>query len=136
MGAGDYVIRVGDDSRRTVPAAVLRLDREVVTRYVNILVVCDRELDLLKLPEAGVPTEGLGMPEGGAPDEMGILKLESSDAFVVKDDRLTEAPVIRTYIPEGKNYSSYIEDEGGGDSAYQTQKIWQDFKYEYASMFF
>ena len=43
MEAGDYVIRVGNSSRNTTPAAVLNLDEEAVTEQLKNNMSIDRD---------------------------------------------------------------------------------------------
>lgn len=51
MEAGDYIIRVGNHSRNTTAAAVLRLDAEAIVRQVRNEVCPDRAFDILQAPE-------------------------------------------------------------------------------------
>ena len=50
LEAGDYRLSVGTDSRHTLPAAVLRLDRTVVTEKVKNLFPPDRPVEELHAP--------------------------------------------------------------------------------------
>ncbi|MCI1641890.1 MAG: glycoside hydrolase family 3 C-terminal domain-containing protein [Actinomyces sp.] len=47
---GDYIVRVGEHSRSTVPAAILRVDDEATVRTVTPVLQPDRELATLSAP--------------------------------------------------------------------------------------
>ena len=46
--AGDYVVRYGEDSRRTKPAAILRAVDDKVTQICESICACDEEFDELR----------------------------------------------------------------------------------------
>lgn len=51
LEAGDYVIRVGNSSRNTVPAAVLKLDEEVVTEKLRHVCELKNHFTSIPVPE-------------------------------------------------------------------------------------
>lgn len=98
MEAGDYLVRVGKNSRDTEVEAVLRLSGEVVTQQVSNLVACDRELDIIKAPVITYEYDSLRTP----------VILLAADSFHTEDLRPKTADKTVTYVPEGSDYTSYI----------------------------
>lgn len=54
MESGDYLFRIGTDSRHTRVAYVVRVEGEAVLRQVRNKVVPDRDIEVLKAPERSV----------------------------------------------------------------------------------
>ena len=89
MGKGDYIIRVGSDSRNTSVAAVLRLDGQAVVRTVSNKMQPDRELQTLVPPTRGL--EDVQAP---------VLQLDARDCVTVDGACKIERKTT-TYIPQG-----------------------------------
>lgn len=85
---GDYRIRVGNHSRDTRVAAILRLDRRTVTRVCSSLLHPDHPLDLTPYP---IPRED--------PSSAPVIELRGAD-FVPTAPVLPAHTVIN-YYPEG-----------------------------------
>ena len=94
MEKGDYVIRIGSDSRHTTAAAVLRLDGEAVLRTVHNQIRPDRELQLLQPPTR--KSENIQAP---------VVKLKAGDCITINGANKIERKTT-TYISEGTQYSA------------------------------
>lgn len=98
MEPGSYIIRVGCDSRDTTVAAVIELDAEAVTRAVTDVLHQDKTMETRK------PAPIVGLDADGAQ----VIRLKSAECVTV--DNVSRVPkVITTYIPEGKTYTPYVE---------------------------
>ncbi len=94
---GEYLLRVGKNSRETQVAAVLHLDGEVITQQLSHQVACDRELDIIKAPAIVYePTE--------AP-ELWLL----AETFETEDLSIKSNGTTVTYVAEGKDYEPYVD---------------------------
>jgi len=92
MEKGDYLIRVGEHSRETGVAAVIRLDRDAVLRRVSNKMNPDRPLSVLQgLP---LPPENTDAP---------VLMLLADKCHTVDGASRIEHK-ITTFIPEGTSY--------------------------------
>lgn len=92
MEAGDYLVRVGKNSRDTNVAAVLRLDGEVITQQLSRQVACDKELELIKAP--AITYEVYEAP---------VVALCAAD-FTTEDLRVAAEAKTVTYVAEGNLY--------------------------------
>ncbi len=93
MEPGDYLIRVGKDSRHTQIAAVLRLDGEAVLTQLSSQLKPDHELKIRKYP---VPV----CVETGAP----VINLTAAE-YVMHDEASKIERRITTYKAEGTAYA-------------------------------
>ena len=100
LGAGDYILRVGNHSRNTTAAAVLELPEEVITRQLRNCCGPDHDLNVLKalVPEA----EAL-------PEDVRKLTLEPA-AFVTETVDYTP-PVFEETEEERAILDSLSEEE-------------------------
>lgn len=98
MESGEYILRVGSDSRNTVAAAVIDLDAEVVTRKVTDVLKQDRPIQVKRpAPIVSLDTEN-------------ALRINLKASECVTVDNVSQIPkTITTYIPEGKTYVPYVE---------------------------
>ncbi len=96
MEPGNYLLRVGEHSRKTAVAATVTLDGEAVVRKVT---------DCLALDE---PLEELHAPAREAEAPQGVrLSLSASDC--VTADNVSRMPkTVTTYVPEGSAYTSAV----------------------------
>lgn len=104
MESGDYIVRVGRDSRSTVPAAVLRLDRPAVVEQCRNAFARDNEFEELKLGD------GRTLPPVN--DRVPVILLSSSDcetmthAYMEEDRQLLSTDkdwkVTLTDVREGR----------------------------------
>lgn len=93
MESGDYVIRVGNHSRATNVAAVIRLVREAVTRQVSNQLAPEKPLERIVPPVRTAETVD-------AP----VIELSADDCMTV--DNVSRIPKeIVTYVPEGSAYA-------------------------------
>ena len=90
MEAGDYIVRVGNHSRNTVPAAVLRLDAEAVVRQVRNEVCADRDFDVLVAPVR--TAEVYDVP---------VIDLHNEDCVTI-DGECKIPRITNVYVSEGK----------------------------------
>ena len=94
---GTYLIRVGNSSRATVIAAQLKLEQDVITELVSHNAACPRKIDLIQAPL-------IAYEETEAP----IISIQASMLETV-DHRNVGAKEIVTYVPEGVEYTPYVE---------------------------
>lgn len=93
MEPGDYLIRVGNHSRATSVAAVIRLDGEAVTRQVSNQLVPEKPLERIVPPVWNRET-------ANAP----VIRLIAADCVSI--DNVSRIPgETVTYIPEGSGYT-------------------------------
>lgn len=93
MEPGDYLIRIGSSSRATTVAAVIRLDREAVTRQVSNHLSWERPL------QRSVPP--VKAPES---HDAPVLQLSGADCTTVDNISRISRETI-TYIPESSRYT-------------------------------
>lgn len=89
MEAGDYIIRVGNHSRNTEPAAVLRLDSEALVRQVRNEVCPDREIEVLIPPIRKTETVNAT-----------VIDMHSAECVTI-DGACKIACVTNVYVAEG-----------------------------------
>lgn len=97
MEPGDYMLRLGEHSRKTEIAAVVTLDHEVITRTVTDILRADHPLEVKK-------------PSPYAKETIPASALKASlsaDDSVPTDNRSKMEKRIVTYIPQGKTYTPY-----------------------------
>lgn len=99
MEAGDYLIRVGSDSRHTGIAAVVRLDADAVVKQVANELAPDHELDVLTPPAR--PKE--------LADAM-VLELWAKDCVTV-ENACTIPRTVVTWAPEGRELPEFVKGE-------------------------
>jgi len=98
MEAGDYVIRVGSSSRDTVPAAVIELDRTLITQQLANQMSPDREG---KTPGGGT---GRGDPPYGMRFETTVEK--NTEKYQLRRD------AFREIAAEGSSYQEQADTSG------------------------
>ncbi len=98
MEAGNYIIRVGNSSVYTTAVATLTLDETVMTKKVNDVLHPEDDIDEIK-PETFVNHKAEGV----------ILHLKAKDC-VTEDVRNDMDDYLITYIPEGKDYHSLVNE--------------------------
>ena len=92
---GTYVIRVGNSSRNTVPAAVLTLDDTVVTEQLSNQMVQDQDIDTLKKP-ANASAE---------PDSAPItIALNAADFVTVNNASPYDDEAVVSYVTADSDY--------------------------------
>ncbi len=96
MEKGDYVIRIGNQSRKTRVAATLHLNEDVVTKKVNDILKEDVRIST-PVPPAYPKEEETGI----------VLQLDGKD-HIAEDVRCEPEKEIETWIPEGKSYTSLV----------------------------
>lgn len=94
---GQYLVRVGRNSRETEVAAVLELDGEVVTEKLSRKAACQKELNLFIAP--AVIYEKTDAP---------VITLNAKD-FQTVDHSDVGSEYTVTYVPEGKEYTPYVK---------------------------
>jgi len=99
MEKGDYVFRVGDNSRSTKLAAKVVLDRLTVIKKVAKVIEPDRKLEFLVPPSRQEEDTGYIMVASLSADDY-----NSENKMVALKKEMT------TYVQEGSNYNSYIND--------------------------
>lgn len=93
MEPGDYLIRVGNHSRATKVAAVIRLDAEAVTRQVSNQLTPEKTLETVMVPVRA--EEAVDAP---------VINLTAADCNTVDNvSRIPKETV--TYIPDGSTYT-------------------------------
>ena len=98
MEPGDYLLRVGEHSRKTAVAATITLDAEAVVRTVTDILAIDRPIDELRAPARS--TEA---PQGIC------LTLRGADCVTV--DNVSRIPkAVTTLVPEGAVYFPAVND--------------------------
>lgn len=96
MEAGNYLLRVGENSRSTTVVATIILDAEAVTRKVTNVLAVDQSL------------EELSVTNGSVQEAQGIL-LNLSAADCVTMDNVSKAPrIVTTLVPEREEYVSSV----------------------------
>lgn len=98
MEPGDYLLRLGEHSRKTTVAATVTLDAETVVRTVTDILAVDQ------------PIEELHAPQRTAEEPQGILlTLHGADCQAV--DNVSRIPkTVTTYVPEGAVYFPAVND--------------------------
>lgn len=98
MEEGDYLIRVGENSRSTAVAATLTLNGEAVPRRVSNILRPDAEL------HPPVPPKRVSeLPAG--------IRLQLLGSQCPTTDNTSKIPAqVTTYLPEGQTYTPYIEE--------------------------
>lgn len=94
MEEGDYLIRVGSDSKDTIVGAILRLDKEAVIRKVNNEMALDHELQLITPPVRKVEIV-----------EAPVVELKASDCAAIEGACKIEHKTT-TYVAEGTSYEA------------------------------
>lgn len=98
MEAGNYLLRLGEHSRKTTVAATLTLDGEAVVRRVTNILAVDQPLEELRAPARD--------PE--APQGI-LLSLHAGDCVAV--DNVSRIPKnVTTLVPEGAVYFPAVND--------------------------
>ena len=91
--SGNYLIRVGNHSRNTIVASIIRLDGEAITRQVSNQIVPEKPLEVVPAPDYTFETTD-------AP----VVMLSAADCVTVDNvSRIPKETV--TYISEGANYA-------------------------------
>ena len=93
MEPGDYLLRVGNSSRKTAVAAIIRLDREAVTRQVSNHLTWETPLECI-IPPAR-KAESCNAP---------VLLLSAADCVTTENASSIPKETI-TYIPENSPYA-------------------------------
>ncbi|MDR1600198.1 MAG: glycoside hydrolase family 3 C-terminal domain-containing protein [Oscillospiraceae bacterium] len=114
LEAGDYILRVGNSSRSTQAAAVIRLDAEAVTEQLSALVKPDKEIETLSNAGAAPFTYD------GEADQIAAAPVVSVAAAGIKT-----ANNASLYIEE--NVTAYVSDTT------QTEYLAQNLPYKLGS---
>ncbi len=122
MGAGDYVIRIGNSSRNTTPAAVISLAASVITEQLTNRMPIDEDIDLLSRADSeGTIGEDVSVSDAKAIalDASQIETVTSvysdgkyfdTEAGMTVDDGKAEVPV---YVTAGVTETQYLRGEDG-----------------------
>lgn len=98
MEPGNYLLRMGEHSRKTTVAATITLDEEAMVRTVTDILTVDQ------------PVEELHAPARTAEAAQGIL-LTLCGADCVTVDNVSKIPqTVTTYVPEGAVYFPAVND--------------------------
>lgn len=98
MELGDYLLRLGEHSRKTTVAATVTLDTEAVVRTVTDILATDQPLE-----ELHAPARTAEAPQGI------LLTLRGADCVTV--DNVSKIPkTVTTYVPEGAVYFPTVND--------------------------
>ena len=98
MEPGDYLLRLGEHSRKTTAAATISLDGEAVVRKVSDILAADQPLEELHAPQRTAEA-----PQGI------LLTLRGADCATV--DNVSRIPkTVTTYVPEGAVYFPAVND--------------------------
>jgi beta-glucosidase len=98
MEKGDYLIRVGNDSKDTTVSAIIRLDYEATVRKVKNELSPDRKLQILRPPSR--KTESINAP---------VVELKAAEC-ITKDGANLIPRKTMTYVPEGTYYKKPTTD--------------------------
>lgn len=111
MEVGDYLLRVGEHSRKTTVATTVTLDEEVVVRKVSDILAVDQPLEELHAP--GWTVEA---PQGI------LLTLRGADC--VTEDNISRMPkIVTTLVPEGSVYFPAVNDNSYKSPDYCPEEI-------------
>lgn len=99
MEHGDYIFRIGENSRDTSCAAKLTLDKLTILKTVADILDPEIELDFIETPERKKESADIDL----------IAGLSMDDYQSAKKDVKLEKTVV-TYIPEGQQYKSTINE--------------------------
>ena len=99
MEKGDYLLRLGTNSRETIVCAKVVLDKNTVIKRVTNVMGPDKELKFLS-------------PNPRPKEEEGYIMVASlsSDDYNSENKYVELKTEVETYIPEGSNYVSYINE--------------------------
>ena len=99
MEKGDYLLRIGNNSRDTTLSGKVVLDKHTIIKRVAKVMEPNKELNFLTPPER---------PE----EEAGYILVASlsSDDYNSENKIVELCTEVETYIPEGSNYISYINE--------------------------
>lgn len=129
MEAGDYILRVGDSSRNTSAAAVLSLEKTVVTEILGIELPCKDGLEEMSNAQADpitYPQEEQEIAQAPVV-KLPYAKLRYHDGY---NESLYQDEDVTTYVPEGTDTSSLPVAEGSYDqkikevSVKEGAKLW------------
>ncbi len=97
MEKGDYLFRIGSSSRDTTLCAKMVLDKFTTVKEVAFAMEPDRELEFLTPPVR-------------ATEDTGFIKVASlsGDDYNSQNKRVEPSNEITTYVTEGSNYFSYV----------------------------
>ena len=103
LEAGDYLIRVGNSSRNTSVAAVVRLDQNKIIEQLSNHFALDQDFkDLTSRDAISYSYADEANQIASAP----VLKLEASLLITVNHASKYDESTITTYLPEGSDYQS------------------------------
>ena len=103
MEKGDFLFRVGDNSRDTNLVAKVVLDRLTIIKKVAYVMPPNKELDFLTPPPRKEEDTGYIM----------VASL-SGDDYNSENKYVPEIKELTTYVSEGSRYKSYINDNNYG----------------------
>ncbi len=98
MEKGDYLIRVGNDSKDTTVSAIIRLDHKATVRKVKNEMSPDRKLQILIPPTR--KTESINAP---------VVELKAAECITIDGANLISRKTM-TYVPEGTVYKKPTTD--------------------------
>lgn len=97
MEKGDYLFRIGDNSRNTKVCAKLVLDKTTVVKRVTNSIIPNKKLEFITPPER-------------AEEETGYIFAAQLSGNDYNSENKVVKPTVEftTYVPEGSNYISYV----------------------------
>ena len=122
MEAGNYVIRVGNSSRNTEPAAVLTLDKTVITEQLTNQMVIDR--DGANVGGSDNSSSGRGLPPYNQKIEM--TKEENVENFNELREAFKEAGASAVAYDDGKSTENATVIELSGDELENTESVYPE----------
>lgn len=99
MDRGEYIIRIGGNSRDTMATAKIVLNRQTVTRSVANVIAPEHDLDYIPVPER----------ERENIKTIYTAKLNGDD-FSGHTKPVKNMDEVVTYVQEGSNYRSYVNE--------------------------
>ena len=133
LEAGDYVIRVGDSSRNTEAAAVIRLDQTVITEQLSNQLEIDHEIEVLSKEDTEPYTyDGEADEIAAAPVvELAADTITTQDHASPYDDEQVTAYVSDTteqqYLAQNLGYTPHNKYHGHGDYEEKVETLKGDF---------
>lgn len=120
MQAGNYVIRVGSSSRSTEAAAVLTLDRDIVTEQLSNQMVQDQEIDTLSNAGAAPITYADEAAQIAAAER---IALKASDFVTVNHASPYDDEAVVTYVTPDSDYE--IVDQVANERYTKTSTVYE-----------
>lgn len=109
---GDYLIRIGDNSRDTKLCGKVVLDKTTVIKQVVNVMNHDKEMEYLTPPPRPAEETGYIM----------VASL-SADDYNSENKAVNIAEDVNTYVPEGSTYVSYVNDNSYKVQNHGTERV-------------